>query len=180
MSTVRKTKINGVYASQPPAHTVQRRLTLRILAKVALTLAFVLPAVCAAADRFTQIVEQAGESTVNKGGFVVNQKRVAVQSELSKRPPTTAELGVKVPAKSALKLEDTARQIAQYHPIWRVYDFRLSMPRSEVIKFFEAQGLIFDIHRNVLLFPGAAPSEAEFIDGLFGDPITAFRVWRRP
>ena len=153
---------------------------MKMLANIALTLAVVLPAVCAAADRFTQIIEQAGESTVTKGGFIVNQKRVAVQSELSRRPPTTAELGVKLPAKASLRLEDTARQIAQYHPVWRVYDFRLSMPRSEFVRFFEAQGLVFDAHRNVLLFPGAVPNEAEFIDGLVGDSISAFRVWRRP
>ena len=150
-----------------------------MFAQIALTLAAALPAVCAAADRFTPIIEHAGESTVNKGGYIVNQKRVAVQGELSKRPPTTVELGVKVPPRSSLKLEDTARQIAQYHPVWRVYDYRLSMPRSEFVGFFEAQGLVFDARRNVLLFPGAAPNDAEFIDGL-ADPITGFRIWRRP
>lgn len=31
-----------------------------------------------AADRFTRIVEEGGEATVTAGGFVVNQKRVAV------------------------------------------------------------------------------------------------------
>ena len=148
---------------------------MKILVNIALTFAVILPGVCAATDRFTQIVEQGREPTVTKGGFLVNQKRVAVQSELSRRPPTTAELGVKVPAKASLKLEQTARQIAQYHPVWRVYDFKLSMPRSEFVKFFEAQGLIFDTHKNVLLFPGAAPDDAEFIDGLVGDPIREFR-----
>ena len=87
---------------------------------------------------------------------------------------------MKLPVKASLNLADTARQIAQYHPVWRVYDFRLSMQRSEFVRFFEAQGLVFDIHRNVLLFPGAAPNDAEFIDGLFGDPISRFRVWRKP
>lgn len=153
---------------------------MKTIASIALTLAVVIPAVCAAADRFTPIIEQAGESTVTNGGYIVNQKRVAVQSELSRRPPTTAELGVKLPAKASLRLADSARQIAQYHPVWRVYDFRLSMPRAEFVRFFEAQGLVFDTHKNALLFPGAAPNEAEFIDGLFGDPISTFRVWRRP
>lgn len=150
------------------------------LASIALTLVVTLPAACAAADRFTQIIEQAGESTVTKGGYIVNQKRVAIQGELSKRPPTPAELGVKLPPKAVLKLEETARQIAQYHPVWRVYDFRLTMPRSELIGFFEAQGLVFDKHRNVLLFPGGASGDAEFIDGLIGESISAFRIWRRP
>ena len=153
---------------------------MKLVIHIALTFAAILPSVCSAADRFTQIVEQAGESTVTKGGSLVNQKRVGVQSELARRPPTPAELGVKLPAKSALKLEQTARQIAQYHPVWRVYDFRLSMSRAEFIKFFEAQGLTFDIHKNVMLFPGAAPDDSEFIDGLVGDPIDGFRVWRRP
>jgi hypothetical protein len=158
----------------------ERDITMRLLASIALTLAVALPTVCAATDRFTQIIEQAGESTVTKGGFVVNQKRVAVQKELSRRPPTAAELGVKLPPKASLKLERTALQIVQYNPVWRVYDFSLSMPRSEFVKFFEAQGLVFDTHKNVLLFPGTAPNDAEFIDGLFGDLISEFRIWRRP
>lgn len=153
---------------------------MNLLAGIVLTLAGALPVVCAAADRFTQIIEQAGAPTVTKGGFVVNQKRVAVQAELSRRSPTGEELGVKLPPKAALSLEQTARQIAQYHPVWRVYDFRVSMPRAELVKFFEAQGLVFEIHRNVLLFPGAAPADAEFIDGLHGDPLSGFRIWRRP
>lgn len=157
-----------------------RQLTLKKLTHAAMALAVALPAVCAAADRFTPIIEQAGESTVTKGGFIVNQKRVAVQGELSKRPPTTAELGVKLPARASLRLEESARQIAQYHPVWRVYDFRVSMPRSEFVRFFEAQGLVFDVHKNALLFPGAARDEAEFIDGLSGDSISGFRIWRRP
>ena len=133
-----------------------------------------------AEDRFTPIVDQAGDLVVNGGGYVVNQKRVAVQRELARQPPTPAELGVKLPPKAALKLEQTARQIAQYHPVWRVYDYRIAMPRTEFIQFFEAQGLVFDVHKNVLLFRNIKPGDAEFIDGLAGDPITEFRVWRRP
>lgn len=147
---------------------------------VVIATAMALPAVAATADRFTPIVEQAGGPTVTQGGTLVNQQRVAVQSELVRRPPTSGELGVKLPDKAALKLEQTARQIAQYHPVWRVYDYRLSMPRADFIRFFEAQGLVFDVHKNVLLFPGAAKDEAEFIDGLFGGTISGFRVWRKP
>ena len=168
------------WAPQAKSAKFGRQVTIELLVSISLTLATVMPTVCEAMDRFTPILEQAGESTVTKGGFIVNQKRIAIQSELARRPPTTAELGVKVPPKARLKLEQTARQIAQYHPIWRVYDFQLSMARSEFVKFFEAQGLVFDIHKNVLLFPGAAANDAEFIDGLFGDPISEFRVWRRP
>lgn len=163
---------------------------MKLLVSIALGVVVCLPAAAAVAvaaaaaaaavDRFTSIVEQAGEPTVTKSGFLVNQKRVAVQAELSRRPPTSAELGVKLPDKAALKLEQTARQIAQYHPVWRVYDYRLSMPRAELIRFFQAQGLVFDTHKNVLLFPGSAPDDAEFIDGLFGDTVSGFRVWRRP
>ena len=153
---------------------------MKSLANLVLTLAVAIPAVCAASDRFTAIIDQAGEPTVTKGGFVVNQKRVAVQGELSRRPPTVAELGVKLPRKASLQLEDTARQIAQYHPTWRVYAFRTSMPRTEFIQFFEAQGLTLDTHKNTLLFQGTAPKDAEFIDGLVGDPVSEFRVWRRP
>lgn len=153
---------------------------MKLLAGIALVFAVALPNVCSATDRFTQIIAQAGDSTVTKGGYVVNQKRVAVQKELSRRPPTAAELGVKLPPKASLKIERTALQIVQYNPVWRVYDFRVSMPRAEFVKFFEEQGLVFEIHKNVLLFPGAAPNDAEFIDGLFGDVISEFRIWRRP
>lgn len=130
-----------------------------------------------ASDRFTTIVESAGDSTVSGGGFRVNQKRVAVQRELAQRPPTLAELGVKLPPKSALMLEQTARQIAQYHPVWRVYEYRLQMPRSEFTQYFQDQGLAFDVHANQLKFGNLG---GEFIDGLSEDPITSFRVWRRP
>ena len=153
---------------------------MKLLAGIALVLAMSLPAVCAETDRFTQIIAQAGESTVTKGGFVVNQRRIAVQKELSRRQPTAAELGVKLPPKASLKLERTALQIVQYNPVWRVYDFHVSMPRAEFVSFFEAQGLVLDTHKNVLLFPGTGQGDAEFIDGLFGDTISDFRIWRRP
>jgi hypothetical protein len=147
---------------------------------IGLLLALMLPAPALAQDRFTQVIEQGGEPVATAGGTLVNLKRASVQKELSARPPTTAELGVKLPPGARLKLEDTARQIAQYHPVWRVYDYRLAMPRADLIAFFEAQGLEFNRSRNVMQFPGADPDRREFIDGLFGDRIEGFRVWRRP
>ena len=129
------------------------------------------------ADRFTKIVEEGGEPTVTKGGSLVNQKRVAVQKELSQRPPTAEELGVALPPRSALMLEQTARQIAQYHPVWRVYEYRMEMPRQAFIEHFQKQGLKFDVHANQMKFGN--PGE-EFVDGLSGDPIKSLRVWRRP
>ena len=153
---------------------------IAIAIAIAVPIAVLLPSGAAAADRFTGIVEQAGGPTVTQGGWLVNQKRVAVQAELLRRPPTRAELGVTLPNKAALNVEQTARQIAQYHAVWRVYDYRLAMPRAELIGFFQAQGLVLDVHKNVLLFPGAAPEDAEFIDGLFGDTVSGFRVWRKP
>ena len=139
-------------------------------------IACTLPLVSLASPRFTPIIEGAPESAVQNGSLV-NFRRVAVQKELSQRPPTAAELGLRLPPKSALQLETTARQIAQYHPVWRVYEYKTTMPRAELIRHFEAQGLRFDIHKNQVLFPGAATADsAEFIDGLDGK----FRVWRRP
>ena len=131
----------------------------------------------ALADRFTKIVEEGGEPTVTKGGYLVNQKRVAVQKELTQRPPGGDELGVALPPRSTLVLEQTARQIAQYHPVWRVYEYRTEMPRQAFIEHFRQQGLSFDLHANQLKFGG--PGE-EFIDGLSGDTIKSFRIWRRP
>ncbi len=129
-------------------------------------------------DRFTPIIEGAGESTVNAGGFVVNAKRQAVQRELAQRPPTAAELGVRLPQRSVLVLEDTARQIAQYHPRWRIYVYRVSVSREAFVQHFEAQGLRLDGGR--LLFDGF---DGDFIDGFERDPVTGkvarFRIWRR-
>ncbi|RZJ08095.1 MAG: hypothetical protein EOP39_14700 [Rubrivivax sp.] len=132
---------------------------------------------CSAADRFTRIVEEGGEPTVTAGGYLVNQKRVAVQKELAQRPPTFEELGVKLPPKAVLKLEQTARQIAQYHPVWRVYDYRVQMPRAEFLKHFEDQVLAFDVSANQLKFPTHG---GDFVDGLNGEVIQSFRIWRRP
>ena len=134
-------------------------------------------ATCANADRFTKIVEEGGEPTVTAGGNLVNQKRVAVQKELSKRAPTSDELGVRLPVGAKLELARTARQIAQYHPVWRVYDYRVELSRAEFIEHFQQQGLTFDRSANNLKFGNAGD---DFIDGLYGDTIKSFRVWRRP
>ncbi len=147
---------------------------------ISLCIGLTLPAICMAQDRYTQAIESAGGPVVNSGGYLVNLKRIAVQKELSRHPPTAAELGVKVPARAKLDLVLTARQIAQYHPTWRIYDYHIAMPRAEFIQFFEAQGLVFNRSRNVLLFPGADSQSGEFIDGLSGGEIRSFRIWRRP
>ena len=139
-------------------------------------LVMALSSASAMADRFTKIVDEGGESTVTKGGNLVNQKRVAVQKELTQRPPGAEVLGVALPPRSTLALEQTARQIAQYHPVWRVYDYRVEMPRQAFIEHFQKQGLRFDVHANQMKFGNGD----EFVDGLFGDPIKSFRVWRRP
>ena len=144
--------------------------------RVTLCLFMALSSASAMADRFTRIVEEGGESTVTKDGNLVNQKRVAVQKELSQRPPTAQELGVTLPPRSTLVLEHTARQIAQYHPVWRVYAYRTEMPRQAFVEHFQQQGLRFDVHANTMKFANGD----EFIDGLTGDPMKSFRVWRRP
>jgi hypothetical protein len=142
-----------------------------------LALTLLIAAGAAHADRFTKIVEEGGEPTVTSGGYLVNQKRVAVQKELSQRPPTPDELGVRLPPGAKLHLEQTARQIAQYHPFWRVYEYRVNMPRTAFIDHFVQQGLAFDRSANNLKLPGAS---GDFIDGLSGDTMQSFRVWRKP
>ena len=142
-----------------------------------LTLGFLLASTLANADRFSKIVEEGGEPTVTAGGYLVNHKRIAVQRELAQRPPTPDELGVKVPSGSKLQLEQTARQIAQYHPAWRIYEYRVAMPRAEFIEYFQKQGLTFDKSANNLKFGNAGEG---FIDGLSGETIQSFRIWRKP
>jgi hypothetical protein len=51
----------------------------------------------------------APESTV-RNGFVVNHRREAVQREITARPPTEAELGVRLPPGARPLHEVTARQ----------------------------------------------------------------------
>ncbi len=104
----------------------------------ALVLLAVIASASHAADRFARIVEEGGEPTVTAGGYVVNQKRVAVQKELTARPPTADEVGVRLPAGAKLMLVETARQIAQYHPAWRIYQYQLEAPRDAVVAHFVA------------------------------------------
>lgn len=128
-------------------------------------------------DRFTKLIAEGGDPTVTEGGFVVNQKRVAVQKELTARPPTADEVGVKLPPGARLMLVETARQIAQYDPTWRIYQYNLEMPRGEVIAYFEAQGLKYDQNAANLAFGNAA---GDFVDGLSQSGQHRIRVWRKP
>jgi len=150
---------------------------MNIIARTTLSLCILVAASSASADRFTSIVEQGGEPTVAAGGYLVNQKRVAVQRELAQRPPTADDLGVVLPPGARLQLEQTARQIAQYHPAWRVYEYRVDMPRADFMDHFQRQGLTFDRSANKLRF---AEPGGDFIDGLTVDTMREFRVWRRP
>ncbi len=130
-----------------------------------------------AADRFAKIVDEGGDPTTTAGGFVVNQKRIAVQKELTARTPTAEELGVKLPAGAKLMLIETARQIAQYHPAWRIYQYKVELPREAVIAHFEAQGLRYDMNAANLKFGNAG---GDFVDGLSQSGQHQLRVWRKP
>jgi hypothetical protein len=136
-------------------------------------------AAASASDRFSSIIAQAPESTV-VNGYVVNNRRAAVQKELSARPPTADELGVSIPKNARLQLEVTARQIAQYDPVWRIYEYSISMPQADLIRFFTEQGLAFDTHRHTLVFALPSGNGEDFIDQLQGDPVSGFRIWRKP
>lgn len=133
----------------------------------------------AVTDRYTGIIAEAPESTV-VNGLVVNHRRVAVQKELTARPPTREEIGVQLPKGARLELETTARQIAQYDPHWRIYQYRLEMPKADLVRFFTDQGLAFDQSWNRLFFPKPAGNGEDFIDNLGGDSAEGFRIWRRP
>jgi len=130
-------------------------------------------------DRFTSIIERAPESTV-VNGYVVNNRRVAVQKELSARPPTYDELGVLIPKGARLELERTARQIAQYHPYWRIYEYAIEMPEADLTRFFIDQGLTIEPSGHKLHFSRPAGNGEDFIDNLQGDPVEGFRIWRVP
>ena len=156
---------------------LQTTIHMKITRRATLAVGLLLASTLANADRFTKLVEEGGEPTVTAGGYLVNQKRVAVQKELAQRPPTADELGVKLPTGSKLQLEQTARQISQYHPVWRIYEYRIEMSRSEFIEFFRKQGLSFDQSANNLKFGNAG---GDFIDGLSGETIKSFRIWRKP
>ncbi len=152
-------------------------LPLKKMHRTSLALGFQLVSTLANADRFTKVVEEGGDPPVTAGGILVNQKRIAVQKELAQRPPTEGELGLKLPSGSKLQLEQTARQIAQYHPVWRIYEYRIELSRAEFIEFFQKQGLTFDQSANNLKFGNAG---GDFIDGLSGETVTSYRIWRKP
>lgn len=133
----------------------------------------------AVSDRFTSIIAQAPESTV-VNGYVVNNRRVAVQQELTARPPKHDELGVLLPKGARLDYERTARQIVQYNPYWRIYQYALEAPKADLIRFFTDQGLTFNRSQGRLFFTPPAGNGEEFIDDLEGDPVEGFRIWRRP
>ncbi|MET0311406.1 MAG: hypothetical protein ABW051_05100 [Burkholderiaceae bacterium] len=149
-----------------------------VAARAALALLLALPFTASAADRLSPIFDTGGKAAT--GGFSATQQRAAVQMELSLRPPTPAELGVKLPQKTALRAEQTARQMAEYDPAWRVYEYSAGIPKAEFVKFFQAQGLTLNATRNVLVMPGPGPDGAGFIDGLQNDPVQDFRIWRKP
>jgi hypothetical protein len=129
-----------------------------------------------AADRFKLIIDNAPESAVNASGQPVDPKRLLVEKELMAQRPGRAELGVRLPEGSRLKPEESARQIVQHDPAWRVYEYRLSMPRAELLRFFQGQGLRHDRAAGRLVFP----DNTDFIDGFEDDPVKRFRVWRKP
>ena len=131
----------------------------------------------AAQDRFTAIIVGAPESSV-RNGYVVNHRREAVQRELTARPPTEAELGVRLPPGAQLRHEVTARQIAQYHPVWRVYQYRVALSQEELARHFTAQGLRYEASEGRLYFPGATRDRGDFMDGLADAPQQGFRIWR--
>lgn len=147
-----------------------------LLSSLFLCLLAGLGAGASAADRFKLIIDNAPESTVNAGGQPVDPKRLLVEKELMAQRPSRAELGVRLPEGSRLKPDESARLIVQQDPAWRVYEYRLSMPRPELLRFFQDQGLRHDRAAGRLVFP----NNADFIDGFEGNPVRRLRVWRKP
>jgi hypothetical protein len=150
-----------------------------MLRALALTAALVLPAArdAGAQDRFTPVIAGAPESTV-RNGYVVNHRREAVQRELTARPPTEAELGVRLPPGAQLRHELSARQIVQYHPVWRIYQYRVALPKEELARHFTAQGLRYEASEGRAYFPNATRDRGDFIDGLGDAALTGLRIWR--
>lgn len=165
--------------NQTEASSGQRRMKPSFLRTLTLAAGLLWAAATPAAhafDRFTPLIENAPESTVNANKMVVNHKRAAVQAELRARPPTEQELGLKLPRGARLMDETTARQIAQYHPVWRIYEYAVTMPRTEFIAHMEAQGWRSTGSDYRLRFPG----REDFIDGFTDERTRAFRIWRKP
>ena len=155
----------------------------RPIALCALALAAALTTLSArdagAQDRFAVAIAGAPESTV-RNGYVVNHRREAVQRELTARPPSEAELGVRLPPGARLLHEVTARQIAQYYPAWRIFQYRVAMSREELGRFFTEQGLRYAPSEGRAYFPGATNQRGDFIDGLADASGTGIRIWRMP
>lgn len=128
-----------------------------------------------AADRFKLIIDNSPESTVNAQGQPDDPRRLLIQKELMAQRPSLAELGVKLPTGSKLKPDESARLIVQHDPRWRVYEYRVAMPRGELLRFFQAQGLRHDRAAGRLKFVNGE----DFIDGFEGNPVSSFRVWRK-
>lgn len=131
-----------------------------------------------AQDRFAAAIAGAPESSV-RNGFVVNHRREAVQREITARPPTETELGVRLPPGARLMAEVSARQIAQYHPEWRIFQYRVAMSRDELGRFFAEQGLRYEPSEGRAYFPGATNERGDFIDGL-ANASGGIRIWRKP
>ena len=85
---------------------------------------------------------------------------------------------MRLPPGAQLRLELSARQIAQYHPVWRIYQYRTSMPREDLARHFTAQGLRYEASEGRLYFPGATHERGDFIDGIADARLTGFRIWR--
>ena len=51
------------------------------------------------------------------------------------------------------------------------------MSHHDFIEHFQKQGLTFDRSAHNLKFTNASE---DFVDGFFGETVTAFRVWRKP
>jgi hypothetical protein len=150
-----------------------------MLRAVVLATVLTLPAAqrVAAQDRFTPIIAGAPESSV-RDGYVDNHRREAVQRELTARPPTEAELGVRLPPGAQLRPELTARQIAQYHPVWRVYQYRVALAKEDLARHFTAQGLRYEAAEGRVYFPSATRERGDFMDGLADAAQQGFRIWR--
>ena len=73
-----------------------------------------------------------------------------------------------------------ARQIVQLHPVWRVYQYRVPLPKEELARHLTAQGLRYEASEGRAYFPGATHERGDFIDGLAIASGTGFRIWRMP
>jgi hypothetical protein len=84
---------------------------------------------------------------------------------------------VGLPPGAQLMLEPTARQIAQYHPAWRIDRHKVNPSRDARVAFFSAQGLRYDEHAAKLTFN---QPEGDVVDGMWRSDQQPSRVWRKP